>query len=306
MSAYRVTFFFEANQQGVVGTGASVGWTESWYKNADKTIDQIIEDADITKYIVLRTACLASIYKITFVRVSDEQYPRRFKIRTIYSGGGSVRANPQNSHGQVQCAILIDLEKLPETNRPTEGVHHRRFLVRGLPSSVIDGNILDTNSLAWGNFNKFFDFIGNHLAGVRPEPDHVPFTWGIRFLSPNSTKRQILAARAIAPLGHQIEMKTDGNLPIFVGSRVIVSGIDSPAGFNRTWTVMKTDAPEPFPYIMGTSRRRLQGSYDGPGKGKAVVPVYEYGPVSQYAIIGLRNKKTGRVFRQLRGRSSAR
>lgn len=304
MPAYRVAFFFESFQQGFIGTGASVGWVETWYWVKSASIDAAINDPEIQRYLNNRCAILDPLYRVAFIRVSEADRPRRFKIAHVNFQGSASRQESASAM-QVQCAILVDLERLPAIDQPTEKVHHRRFLVRGLPPDVIHGNVLNMFGENWPNVLRFLAFIGNKPArGERGVGMPARSEFGLRYLAPSVTKRIIQELKVRPGSGTTVDL-TCANLVAQLGQNVVVAGVDTPPLVNRTWTVLAEPvAGEPFKFVLGTARRELQGTYTGPGPGKAYVPSYLYGPVDQYAVIGLRSKKTGRVFRQLRGRSS--
>lgn len=306
---WAATFFFESEQQPPgIGTGASVGWTETWYKTFSDAVspEAVLLDKGLSDYVTLRILPMSALYNITFLRVSDVNNPRRFKIRHLPAAVGAIGLDA-STPAQVQCAVLADLEKLPLAGRPTEHVHHRRFLVRGLPSSLINGNVMNTVDPAFTALQQFLALIGNKPAGGE-HPKLVPvWTWGIKYQAPTQPKTTITLARVHTPNDHEIVVAPQLPGGTARKSKVIVSGVDAPSAWNRIWTFLANTTQDEVPVsVLGTTRQRQFGTYDGPGRGEYQVVSWEAGPVDQYALIGLRNKKTGRVFRQLRGRSSSR
>lgn len=304
MPAYKVAYFFESMQQGFIGTGASLGWVETWYWQADLTIEAAMASNEIQRYLVERCPILDPLYRIAFIRISQDDQPRRFKVAHVNFQGSASR-DPNATAMQVQCAILVDMERLPLVDQPKEKVHHRRFLLRGLPPDVINGNVINPHGQNWQNVLRFLNFISNKPArGGRGEGMPARSEFGIRYLAPNVEKKIITLLECDAADGLTIRVTASGFVPT-QGQSVVVSGVRSPLGVNRTWKCLAEPAPGAGGFsILGTARRKLQGTYNGPGSGRVYIPSYLYGPLDQYAIIGLRSKKTGRVFRQLRGRSS--
>ena len=308
MANFKATFFFESQQQATLGTGSSLGWTESWYKTMVASPEAALLDPDLQKYVELRRMCLASIYRMTFIRVSDDDNPRRFKLANIAVGDGVLNSEVAAPPAQVQCALLADLERLPLDANPHEKVHHRRFLIRGLPSGMIDGNVLNPNFPAFAQIRRFLDYVGRHSAGTAVPGEGQPrFSWGAKYLDPSVTPTTIVSA-IVTPWDDQVIGVRPVVAPATVrGTRFTIRGVDSPREFNRTWQYVNDSSIDAVTHsIFQRSRRKIQGSYTGPGAAVYYQNRFLYGPFDQYVIIGLRNKKTGRVFRQLRGRSSSR
>lgn len=310
MANFRVTFFFESQQQGQLGVGSSLGWTESWYKVSSLSLKEVIQDTDLTDYITFRTKFMPKIYRISFIRVNDEDHPRRFKIRGIGNTGfGKVTAT-DTDFGQVQCAVLVDLERMPIADG--EAAHHRRMLLRGLPTDVINGNVLKPTGANWSAIRTFLDFVGNEDVQVPRTKDIPRFSWGIKYLNPTSTKHNIILATPSVGDANRLHLRCEGQgdfVPPGVGEtkRVIVQGIPSPRIFNKTWNFVATTVIGGDTFlVLERSRERMQGEYNGPGTGNVRLASYLYGQVDQYVIVGLRNRKTGRSFHLLRGRSSRR
>lgn len=303
MAVWRVTFFFESNQQALLGVGSSLGWTESWYKNFNQNtgVEAVLTDPDIEEYIFRRTTILDSIYRINFVRVSNTEHPRVFKIATVGVGMGtgkfvSVKAS------QVQCALLADMT-LIQGAPPNQRTHHRRLMVRGLPSQFINGNVLDPLAAGWGNMVNFLNFIGNKPAGG-VHPALVPnFSWGIRYESSGAAGLPITRLK-MDPASNKTVLWMTPNSGQIVGGKVLISGAPAPnQDANRFWTMRGTTVDTGVTYdVLTGNRKPIDVDYTGPGRAVYKKPDYNALPVTQYAIIGLRNRKTGRAFRQLRGR----
>lgn len=313
MPNYKVTFFFESEQAATLGTGASLGWTETWYRQVNGTLPEVLDDPQLQQYLQLRTAFMPDIYRCSFIRLSEDDKPRRFKIESVPNGNGQLRHvsgfSPNNA-AQVQCCVLVDLERMPLAGLEDEPAHHRRFLIRGLPQSLIDGNVLNFLSIHFPLLESFLDFIGGHAAGRPVVVGRPRFLWGIRYHDP-VTAKLVINTIGVGPDNDRTVRVTfvpgPPDPPVPLPRRFEITGVDSPERFNRTWNLLTTGVVGGLPfYIGGNARKKLQGGYIGPGPGKGRFVRMLYGPVDQYAIIGLRNKKTGRPFRPLRGRSARR
>lgn len=90
-----------------------------------------------------------------------------------------------------------------------------------------------------------------------------------------------------------------------------ITNVDVPFQWvNRHWSGI-TNATMPqigAVSVLGTSKKVLADidMTDVTGVGWIWPLAYQYELVDQYVIVGLRSKRTGRVFHQLRGRSSVR
>ena len=207
---------------------------------------------------------------------------------------------------QVQCAILIDLMKLP-TNLPIERVHHRRFLLRGLSSSIIAGNVLNTLSADWAAYLNFINFIGNKpTGGVHPASVPTATALGCRYQDPTSGKFRLTSLANDPNLAYQMIMAGPG-IPATAGVKVKISGVPGMAAImmNRTWNIVGNNLTG---VTIGTTKKaipKFDGNvYTGPGPAfvQQIAPLS--GPFDQFAVIGLRSKKTGEALRRLRGKSS--
>lgn len=305
MSIYAATFFFESMQEADIGVGSSLGWSETWYKQSNDPVDAVITDPELMKYINLRIAMMPDIYRISFLRVSDTEHNRRFKVANVPGGRGLIHSDGTFGPAQVQCAILVDLERLPAGAIPSEKVHHRRFLIRGLSSGIINGNVLQPFAVGWVDVKAFLEYIGNHATGTPKPNPRVGWSWGVRYINPANVETAILRLSPAPWDDHQVLINPDVDPAAVRGEKYLVKGVDSPPGMNRVWTFNgRFDDAGAKKAIFGTTRKKIQGEYGGPGRGVYVKASYLAGPVDQYVIIGLRNKRTGRVFRQLRGSSA--
>lgn len=305
---YRVTFFFESQQGAQIGTGADLGWTESWYKgNVDKTLEQEILNPEFKTYISKRTAFMPNLYRCSFIRLSDDDNPRRFKITGVDPSIGLGKINVDAiKAAQVQCAVLVDLQRMPRADNETS--HHRRFLIRALPSSMINGNVLAAGDPGVTVLRKFADFVGNQDPNIGKLDDGPQFTYGIRFHDPTAIPQKIKEAHPRVEDNRQllVQCPVMGDFP--EKTRVLVKGVPSPnREWNRFWvSAGTTDIGAETWVVLDRARDELGGSYHGPGKATIEVVSWAYGTVDQYVLIGLRNKKTGRSFHLLRGRSGRR
>lgn len=308
MPGYKAVFFFESLEPADIGAGAALGWQEVWYKQSDTlSVETMLGDADLDRYLQLRLAFMPFNYRCSFIRVGDDANPRRFKIRNVLAGNGAIILN-DDVPAQVQCAVLADLERLPAVDQPTEPVHHKRFLIRGLPSNLINGNVLNGGSRFFVHLRRFLDFIGNKAAGGVHPAGLDRFSWGLKYLNPTITKTPITEMKPDV-----LDGRTMVVLPVVpggtsIGKRFIVQGIPAPlAELNRHWKYLGDKLVDAVQHSrFGTTRYDSTGDTPRIGSATYKPANYLYGPVDQYVIIGLRNKRTGRVFRLLRGRSAAR
>ena len=319
MSFYKVIFFFESEQQALFGAGSSLGWTETWYTTdqtgAADSLDSVGTSNDVIQYLLLRAGCLPVIYRISFIRVSKEGNPRAYKIFDVPNKFGNIAGLAALKGGapaalapaQVNCALLVDFMKLPGST-PGEPAHHKKFLMRGVPGQIINGNIIDNQVAEWSLVTKFLNFVGKKIAGGAVGAPSAAIL-GLRFEDPTQVYVPLtgMVIGGIGPPDKRLMSVTGVGLPALArGDHVTIKG--SPDGrLNRNWTNLSGAAGGP--YTLGTLRKPYPGdsfTFAGPGV-PAMRPVkFSYGLCDQYTIIGMRNKKTGRVFRQLRGRSRSR
>jgi hypothetical protein len=291
MPFYKTTFFFEAFQQSAgFDPGSAVGWTETWYQQS-ATIDSALTSADVFRYVSFRRACLATGYKIQWLRVSQVDNPRLTKIRSLGQSLGTAKGDA----AQVNCCILVDVTALP--NGTDTLTHHRRFLMRGLPVDVINQNVISRTGLNWGAFTRFFEHIGLHETGTALAGPIDRSAWLIRGL-PSTVVRSQMSTLAATAAGNQISVASAG-LTNTLGQRVLLRGVKFPYFINRVWTDVGAGigAGE---RLLAKSRKHIAGTWDGSG---SLTPLnYVYIGGSQYVLIGLRNRETGRPSHLTRGR----
>lgn len=322
MAKFKITFFFESHQEADIGAGVSLGWTETWYRQDDSltSLDAIITNNHVTAiYPSKRLSFMSSCYRLSFVRVSEEpefgllSTPGRYKIMA-YQGNMFGHISPSQAPGaQVQCAVMADIQKLPGSS--TDKSHHRKLLLRGLPRTLISCNVINVNSSYWPLVVDFLDYVG-HKASGKPDPSPDVTPWFMMRYHDYANTAPVLVEYLTASAQDQHLLLVSPSIPgLTVASRdkVRLSGVQAPFQFaNKTWNFIRYDnfgVPARAGMVLGRSRHILPLENE-PGEsgflGKMVQVRYAYGPANQYTVIGLRNKKTGRVFRQLRGRSSNR
>lgn len=316
MATYRITWFFEGYQQAA-GEGQSMnyGWTESWYLTIDGNLDTALAYAargTAGFWIALRRRFLHRIYNITAVRAVDVANPLRTKTVFVHFPGQSgviANLNDGNRHAvgypaQVTCALLVDFTRLPTGE--TEQSHHKRMLFRGLTNGAINGNVMGTDLDYVAPIYAFMDYVGGFRAsllttGNVPAP-HNPPVWLMRYRNPAAAAYEPITV--LTPVvGNQRQINITAALGgLNFGDKLRIKGVREPRGANRVWTVMESAIGPP--YRLGTARLEVAGTYDVNGK---VAPVdYVYNPATQYNIVGMRSRRTGRPFSRTRGRSSFR
>ena len=263
---FRVTFFFESVQPANIYASAALGWTESFYMSGAGlvSIDAALNHVDVLNYVALRRAFMPPAYRISWVRVADTSNAHLYKVKGLAGQFGTVELiEDAVGQSQVQCAVLVDLARLPTAlNEPT---HHRKFLIRGLASDVINGNILNPFAKSFGDLKVFLNWLAFKEAGVL----------------------------IVAPAGG-------------VGTFALRRFVSPLKVFNRHWRYLANDVAGQQT-VLGVARSNLPSDiYNAPGAAQIKFDVYQYGLFNQYTIIGLRNKRTGRIFRQLRGKSASR
>lgn len=331
-TTYRTQFFFEGVQAARSYSSSMVGWVETWYFTSSRAIDEAIMDQAIDQYILKRRAFMPSLYRIVWVRMSDVANPRSTKTKAVFAGAGlysgpptnlpemvtlpdgSTRpvqpqggptVNPNVASAQVTCAVLVDFmrrgrEAGAPPELPPEPSHHRRFLIRGLPADIMNGNVISTFSQSFSRLTAFLDYLGIHESAVPPAAGAVASPFKLRFLHPTSLRTYPITNLVVHPDNHRRVDLTATNLPATAkGDRVQIAGVKEMDRVNRFWTVV-TNGALGGPTLLGTAKRDING---GPGvSGYARINKYDYGPADQYLIIGLRTKSTGRPFRLTRGR----
>jgi hypothetical protein len=306
---YKITYFFEGTEQALIGTDAHVGWTESWYTpDTNMSVDDVLNHNDTNKYIELRRAFMPDCYRISFVRVTDEATPGVAKFDAPDGKKGTVIDPGERT--AVQIAILIDIAKLATQPQFKEKVHHRRFLLRGISNTLFACNTIDRGSGQFPNLRKFLDFIGNHGTGSAPSSAVTPQSrvHGMKWHDPSIIKADL---SYIAGFGVR-DIIIQPTLQFPVGSKVKLTRVLDPYSLaNRTWNVLFTPLLSPVGYpagsytVLGRSRHAFatEGLTAGDAPvGEAQLVKNLYGLPDQYTIVGLANKKTGTVFRKLRGR----
>jgi len=326
----KVTYFFEDVTSAHQYTSAALGWTETFYgvgggtaKTA--TLDAWLAHTAVNDYVTARLLTMPATYRLAWIRVSDEANPRSFKVKALKAKfGQAIRQYkvPGASTlldipiGQVQCALLVDLIKLPTT--PADHSHHRRFLMRGLPSDVINGNVVETLGPNWSNILAFLNWIAFKDTGGAPpglNPAIPPGTFpndalGLRFQNPaNLAYQPSPGVTNTTGDARSVVISTTLNGTVGVTDYVLRDFPDNVRALNRTWRLLYSSAlPAPTgSSILGKTRRDMPSvNYVSPGTGKFRQVIPAYGLFDQYFIVGLRTKRTGRLFRQLRGRSANR
>lgn len=308
---YKITYFFEGNEEGFIGTGAHVGWTENWFTpDTNKSIDDVLNDNDTKKYIDLRRAFMPNCYRISFVRVTDEATPGIVKFSTPDNARG--QAVDPTDQTAVQVAILVDIAKLPTHPELKERSHHRKFLVRGISNTLFLCNVVNPQSPVWNAFKKFLDFVGNHATGTAPSSRLTPPSTlhGLKWHDPAQIKVDL---SSIAGFGIR-DVIVQPPLAFPVGSKIKLTRVQDPYSLaNRTWTNLAS-VLNPIGYpagtwtVLGRSKHSFPteplNALDAP-VGEAQLVKFLYGLADQYTIVGLANKKTGTVFKKLRGRRRA-
>lgn len=312
MATYKVTWFFEGVQQGTTTSSANVGWTETWYYDqATGGIDSVLQQArNVTPltYLGKRLAFMDDIYRCVWVRASQVDNPRLTKTAGLagLTRGGWIHYAPGvgfANAAQITCACLVDFYASPIENG--DASHHRRFLIRALPSAMINGNVIDEGTEAFRRFLEFCNFLGRGRAPVGPPNAGNPL--GIYLLRARNKATNIevpVNGLVIQDNQRVIEVLT-ALVPPLVGTTVNLRGVGFPRGVNRVWTVLGTDVIGGVTKLtLGRSRIRLAGDWDGTGFVRRAQ--YQYRAPEQYTVIGLRTKKIGRPFRLTRGRARAR
>lgn len=303
-TTFKITWFFEGVQRSEQYSNSFVGWTESWYVESD-SIDAALQAAANTNpglggsYLGYRLLCMPNMYRCVWVRASDPSNPRISKTAAVRNGSGILPPQTGNTlAAQVTCALLVDFTVLPYTDQP--GLHHRRFLIRGLSTTMINGNIVDRTAAAWSAMENFLNYLGKRPTG---SPVPVPSPQGpytMRHQSATPTKIDITALSL--GVNGQVFSITAALGPVSIGQKVILTGIKFPLNLNRTWTFIQ-DSPGGV-YVLGRSRKQLSGLWVAAQGGFAVIDNPKFKAPDQYLVIGLRTRHTGRPFRLTRGRRS--
>jgi hypothetical protein len=299
MATYKTTWFFEGFQQaGDVGASANMGWTETWYQT-QTSMDNALAAATArgpNTYLGRRLGCLPSEYSIPWVRISDTDNPRNSKIARITGNYNGLLINQRDFPAQVTCAILVAFTVLPGHGDPRS--HTRRFLLRGLPKSVINQNVIETATPAWNAIVSFLNYLGKGQFPVAPAAVGSP--WLIGCEAPDVNYRPIDNLVFENPPTPFVKLTT-GAGPFAAGAKLIVRGVSTPLGMNRTWTVKDASlAPQ---YLLGTAKQPMSGTWSRDGKVR--LKALTYFPADQYLIVGLRSRRVGRPSHLFRGRRRA-
>lgn len=311
MGLWKATWFFEGFQGARIGAGAAVGWTESFSidDGPNTQIDAVFTNPDVLTYTALRQQCLSNQYRISFLRINALQQPgvipsRLVKVQSLNNRQGGA-SGLGGANAQVQCAVLIDAMKLPVG--ANDRVHHRKFLVRGLPADVINGNIIDDAAPNWPKFIQFFNFIANKPTGGVNNPARAT-QLGIAYQDPAFPA---VPCPALTVLAASPRIISFNDITAYApGETVRIRGWTGVEGiaFNRAWNFIYSVVVGPSTVAsFGTSRFDIGAvttPFPNSAKLQRVRP--KVGPLDQYAVIGLRSKRTGKVFHQLRGRSARR
>jgi hypothetical protein len=308
---YKTTWFFEGLQGATVGASGIVGWTETWYQTFDSglPIDYAITQALSTPWIARRLAFMTNQYRLVWVRVSDVANPRNTKLAAINNQFGKI----MGPSAQVTCCVLVDIVKL-QTDTDLK-VHHRRSLFRGLPESMIDGNILIPDGTGYSQMVAFLNYLTKFgSTGSNKTPPvggyQTPY-WQIQY-EPSAVLQVAIAGLVVqngtvpAPAGtpgFNLSVTGTAAIPMqAAGTKVLLKKVGQPRGCNRTWTLI-TSATGAGPYLLGKSRIPITGTWDGvPGYMQFQAPAY--GGADQFTLIGLTSRHTGRPFRLPRGKRS--
>jgi len=308
MPAWKVTWFFEGNQLVTSGSSPLVTWTETWYESQSATIDAALRTAvdPNNGYLPRRLAFTPNIYRPTHVRVSEANNPRFSKYTEVRNMRGFLaHTDAARTAAQVTCALLVNFTVLPAA--PGDVTHHRMFLIRGLPESLINGNSLRRNSTVFRELQSFLNWLGYQEGPIAaPLGDFVPNLaaafggwYQLRYFGQASVNAAITAL-AVDAGGRTITITSA--LAADRGDRVSVTGVTFPRGVNRIWTVQSALPGEV--YQLGKSRARLAGAWDA-GTGSAKKIAYQFRKPDQYVITGLRTRQTGKtVFQGPVGRRS--
>jgi hypothetical protein len=308
MGLWKCTWFFEGLQDATLGAGSAVGWTETWGLNdgPNVNIDNCFTNVDVLAYTAARQQCLSVAYRISFLRITAIPQAGNVPVRLVkvQSLPNVQGAASLFGHGgaQVQCCVLADLMKLPVGFG--DKVHHRKFLIRGLPPDVINGNVLNTAAPNWPRFVTFLNFVANKPTGGAANPGRAT-NLGIVYGDPAFPKRPMPALTVGVTTPRQISF---ADITAYMpGDQIRITGWSGLNGvqYNRAWNWISSAVVGPDNIAtFGKSRFDMEpGTSAFPNPGQVQRIRFLAGPLDQYAIIGLRNKRTGGVFHRLRGRS---
>lgn len=309
MGLWKATWFFEGFQNAVLGAGSALGWTETWAINdgSNQNIDAVFANPDVLQYTNLRQQCLSVAYRMSFLRVSAVAAVggnpiRLVKVQSLNNVQGAASLLGQGG-AQVQCCVLADLQKLPAG--AGDRVHHRKLLLRGLPPDVINGNVINSVGPNWSRFVTFLNFVANMPTGGAANPARAT-QLGLIYQDPSFAKTP---CPALTVGGNTPRLISFPDITAYApGDQVRISGWKGLDGvqYNRAWNFIQSVVNGGVTTAtFGASRFDLEpGTTPFPNAAKLQRIKLLAGPFDQYAIIGLRNKRTGGVFHRLRGRST--
>lgn len=304
---WKTDLIFEGHQNARVGAGRSFGWAESYYQNTENADTALRSaNADVTgpgtNLCLLRRGFLSAMWRIAFIRVTDLRNPSVVKIASPTGLDGLIPVPTSGLVPQVQCAIAVDITRLPHD--PDTFAHHRRMAFRGLSVGIINGNVIEIESGTYPFVLTFLNLIGYKQSGLdQPPGGNKPKYWKIAFQDTSLT-------HAYTPINNLTLNSGDARFCTLVapglaavkkGDRIIIKGVTGPRGINRTWTVL-ADAGAGLAISLGKSRRFLDLVPIVTVGGRCRIKRISLGDPDQYLITGLTSRKTGRPLRQLRGR----
>lgn len=305
---FKCSWFYESLQQQTGTTASSnVGWTETWYGDFPQ-IEQALaamRSTAVGSYLQLRLRFMPATYRVAWLRASQLDRPNNSKLAgppaLVVGNAPRLDLGDASPAAQVNCCVYVDFWAPPRN--ATDKAHHRRFLIRGLPLGMINGNILVESSVHFSALLDFCNYIGQVRAPRPPGQDpanngpwqmkvqeNVPPAQGMTSLiiDPDSNERGIVV--------------TSPGLAAAYGQKFIVKGVRFPSFVSRTWTSAVTVAAGGG-IVMKQGRKRLAGLWDHSGQIQSVVNALIF--PTQYTVIGLRNKKIGPPSKPTRGRRRA-
>lgn len=305
---FKCVWFFESLQQNNGTTASSnVGWTETWYGTFDN-IEQCLISMRSTaaqSYLGLRMKFMPSLYRLAWVRASEVSNPNRSKLAappTVVGGLSALFDSHADIAGpaQINCCVYVDFYVPPVD--PTERSHHRRFLIRGIPLGLINGNIIDESGIYWTHLLAFCDYLGRGRAPMQAQLNPAfPSPYRVAVQNP-ATPFQPIDSLIIDPDNPNAIVVTRAGLASTLNNRFRIKSVRFPSFINRTWTAAVTVAAGGG-IRMKPGRKQLAGSWDHTGQIQLVSPVLR--GATQYVVIGLRNKKIGSPSKPTRGRRRA-
>lgn len=288
MPDFKMTYMFAGTQRQSGSTDdAAVTWTETWYLTETSLEAALIFGSRLLPgdFLTERLDLLADQYSVKWLRASSTNIRR---VSKTIGMPGDIRGHATNSGGtgaQVNCAVLVDLFVPPASE--ADAAHHRRLMIRGLPRSIINGNILNESSGSFGELISFLNVVGGYRAPRIVGAEPVNTFWKVRTRAPTSTIAPLTALSVVEGNDRRIQI-TAALGALTRGQEVELRGVKFPLRVNRFWRSLADYAGPP--YTLTGSRSRLAGEWDGTGD--AVRPTWLYRQPSQYTIIGLRSRQT--------------